>query len=174
MIPPTQPPPPPTRTGSADGLPAANLQVLYLVVRPWDGRPNSVPAVFGGFLLPKDAEFEAFCRKDQGANVVVTTLKAPVAPPPPTLGGESERDARIRRYCHMAGDKAAADIDALLTEADALKRDNARMVEALGRIGSMDAFTISRPVDKVRDAELIARIDFARAVVASLKVREDG
>jgi len=74
----------------------------------------------------------------------------------------------------VSGTRASAAIDALLTEADALKRDNARMVEALGRIGSMDAFTISRPVDKVRDAELIARIDFARAVVASLKVREDG
>jgi hypothetical protein len=38
---------------------------------------------------------------------------------------------------------------------------------ALARLGSMEAFTVSRCVDATRDAELMARIEFALSSLAS-------
>jgi len=43
------------------------------------------------------------------------------------------------------------------------------VVGALERLAGMEAFTNSRMVDPDRDAELLARIDFARAILAQLK-----
>ncbi len=43
------------------------------------------------------------------------------------------------------------------------------VVGALERLAGMEAFTNSRMVDPDRDAELLARIDFARLILAQLK-----
>lgn len=42
-------------------------------------------------------------------------------------------------------------------------------VEALRRLGSTEAFTVSRTLDRDRDDELIARIDFAREALSQLE-----
>lgn len=43
---------------------------------------------------------------------------------------------------------------------------------ALERLGSMEAFETSRMIDKLHDAELLARIEFARSTLAALKPTE--
>lgn len=48
---------------------------------------------------------------------------------------------------------------------DRLQAENQRLQEALQRLGSMEAFDISRAVDPDKDKELIARINFANAAL---------
>jgi len=51
-----------------------------------------------------------------------------------------------------------------LLAARSADQDRIRELEgALARLGSVEAFTVSRSIDKDRDAELLARIDYARA-----------
>ena len=58
-------------------------------------------------------------------------------------------------------------IDMLTKRAEAAERLNGELREALERLGSMEAFNLSRAIDPKHDAELLARIDFARAALDS-------
>ena len=55
----------------------------------------------------------------------------------------------------------------LSVENDELRAEAARLRAALERVGSMEAMTLGRMIDQHRDAELLARIKFARAALAS-------
>jgi len=50
-----------------------------------------------------------------------------------------------------------------------VKKDSPNAIWALERLASMEAFTIARFSDPDRDAELLARIDFASRVLSQLK-----
>jgi len=44
-----------------------------------------------------------------------------------------------------------------------------QLLKALERLASTEAFTLSRTIDPVRDAEFLARIDFARNELEKFK-----
>ena len=62
----------------------------------------------------------------------------------------------------------------LFVQADALKRDNARMAGALKRLASWEAIDGNPNKVPARDNEYRLRADLAGACLASLEVREDG
>jgi hypothetical protein len=62
-----------------------------------------------------------------------------------------------------------SDAETLARTVRAQAAEVAGLRAALERLGSMEAFTLSRVIDPERDAELLARVDFARA---SLKAKE--
>ncbi len=82
---------------------------------------------------------------------------------------EPDSDMRevLTRYW-MEGGENYSEVDAYrdLLSASPPPHD---VVGALERLAGMEAFTNSRMVDPDRDAELLARIDFARLILAQLK-----
>lgn len=61
----------------------------------------------------------------------------------------------------------AETLDAAYHSAAATARECERLTKALERLGSMEAFEVARAVNVAADAELLARISFARAVLAA-------
>jgi hypothetical protein len=62
----------------------------------------------------------------------------------------------------------------VLTNLAAINLHNQTLETKLKRLGSMEAFTGSRSIDKDRDAELLARIDYARAPTPNLMAALEG
>lgn len=60
----------------------------------------------------------------------------------------------------------AVDNEHILEVITKLKEERDKYRAALERLGSTEAFVLSRMIDKERDAELIARLEYARSAVA--------
>lgn len=60
----------------------------------------------------------------------------------------------------------------LLSALEQAERDRDRALKALDRIGSSEAFDVSRALNQETDAELIIRMDFATTEAA--RIREGG
>jgi hypothetical protein len=108
---------------------------------------------------------------------------ADLKPSVSAIAGAIERLSRLRtvlnasafladaaRAVYGSVAKAEAEIPADLR---ALIADHARLAAGIERLGSMEALVSARGIDKERDAELLARIDFARTLLGS-EGRDDG
>lgn len=90
------------------------------------------------------------------------------------------REAEIRQLVRqldvaMHGEEGAAEQASLCDLIGPAERTRAQLQacrEALERLGSMEAFVVSRAIDPRRDEELLARIDFARAALSPAQVGE--
>lgn len=104
------------------------------------------------------------------------------APEPCFECGSTERIGTACKPCNPELDPSAIagaierlkwtgpDMTRVNVSLDALRlvlADHARLKAGLVCLGSMEAFVSSRSIDKDRDAELLARIDFARALLGT-------
>lgn len=73
------------------------------------------------------------------------------------------------RITHM-NDRTSQD-EALQNECEELREENARLREALTRLASSQAFGSPRAIDKVKDEELILRMEFASQALSTPEVK---
>lgn len=78
----------------------------------------------------------------------------------------TKEEVRHLRDKLKSGEYDGSDIMQAWIWVEALCAERDRYREALVRLGSMEAFTFGGVLDKVRDAELLARIQYAREMSA--------